>query len=85
MANGLDIVAVGVEHEGGVIIRVVSRAQARRAIVLAAGGDCGGVEGIDRLAGCSGERDMDVLVAEPDASPIQKNGFQLAPKPTAAP
>jgi hypothetical protein len=36
MTDGLDIVAVGIEHEGSVIIGVVVGTQAGRAVVLAA-------------------------------------------------
>ena len=37
MADRLDVVAVGIEHEGAVIVRVIVRPQPRRAVVLAAG------------------------------------------------
>jgi hypothetical protein len=47
---GLDVVAVGVEHERAVVTGVVVRANAGRAVVLAAGGDRGGVEGVDQRA-----------------------------------
>jgi hypothetical protein len=48
VANGLDVVAVGVVDEGGVVGLVVVRAQARRAVVLSADRDRGLVEGVDR-------------------------------------
>ena len=38
MAHSLDVVPVGIEHEGGIVIRVIMRAQTRRAVVLAARG-----------------------------------------------
>ena len=63
MADGLDIVAVGVEHEGAVVIRVIMRAQSWRSVVLPARGDRGRVKGIDSGAGGGGEGDMDVVVA----------------------
>ena len=44
----LDAVAVGIADEGGVITLVIVRAEARRAVGGAAGGERGGVEGIDR-------------------------------------
>ncbi|HEX4112172.1 MAG TPA: hypothetical protein VH020_06520 [Stellaceae bacterium] len=49
MADGFDVVAVGVEHEGAVIVRVILRAQARRAIVVSARRQRGTMERIDRL------------------------------------
>ena len=49
MVDGLDVVAVGVEHEGRVVGAVVG-ALARAAAVLAAGGERRGVEAIDRRA-----------------------------------
>src|SRR5581483_7857747 len=63
MADGLDVVAVGVEHEGGVVIGMVMRAQARRAVVPRAGGDRRCVEGIDLGAVARGEGDMDAPLA----------------------
>src|SRR5271168_5075846 len=44
MADGLDVVAVRVEDEGTVIVRMILRAQARRAIIASAGSERGGVE-----------------------------------------
>ena len=58
MADGFDIVAVGVEDEGAIVVRVIVRTQARPTIVLAAGGDGGGVEGIDFGAAARGKGDM---------------------------
>ncbi len=48
MTHRLDIVAVGIEYEGTIVVRVVMRPQAWRAIVLATGGNGGVVEGVDR-------------------------------------
>src|SRR5262249_38358736 len=36
VANRLDIVAVGIEHEGAVVVRMIVRPHPRRAVVLAA-------------------------------------------------
>ena len=58
VVDGLDVVAVGVEHEGAVVVLVVVRARARRAVVRAAGGEGGGVEGLDLLLGVDPEGDM---------------------------
>ena len=63
MADGLDVVAVGVEHEGPVIVGVILRTKAGRAIVLAASGNRGGIERIDLGAARSGESNMDVPAA----------------------
>src|SRR5690606_10965800 len=46
-ADRLDIVAVRIEHEGTVVIGVIMRAKAGRAIVGAAGRQRGGIEGVD--------------------------------------
>src|SRR5258708_40095434 len=58
MAYRLDVVAVGIEHEGAVVIRVVVRPQPRRAVILAAGGERRTVEGVDRCAIIGGDRDV---------------------------
>ena len=52
VADHLEVVAVRADHERGVVVRVVLRAQARRAVVLAAGFDGRLVKGIYRLAIC---------------------------------
>ena len=85
MTDGLDIVAVGIEHEGSVVIGVVVGTQAGRAVVLAARSDRRAVEGIDRCAGERSESDVDTPAAQAFASSIQKKGLKFAPKPTAAP
>jgi hypothetical protein len=51
MAHRLDVVALRVDDEGAVVVRVVLGAQAGGAVVLAAGGDRGGVEGVYLGAG----------------------------------
>ena len=45
MADGLDVVAVGPDDEGRVVVRVVLRAQAAPVVVRAAGGKPGGFSG----------------------------------------
>jgi hypothetical protein len=56
MAHRLDVVAIGIEDEGGIIVGMIVRPQARIAIVSAAGMKCGSVEGIDTrsVAGSDG-------------------------------
>jgi hypothetical protein len=56
VVNGLDVVAVRIEHEGGEIARAVG-ALARPAVVAAAGGERRFVEGADRrpVGGPEGE------------------------------
>ena len=63
MADGLDVVAVRVEHEGSVIIGVIMGTKAGRPVVLAASGNRGGIERIDLGAARSGESDMDMPAA----------------------
>ena len=58
MADGLDVVAVGVEDEGAVIGGVVERAGAGGAVIGAAGGEGGGVEGVDLLGAANAEGDV---------------------------
>src|SRR5690606_34883110 len=47
VAHRLDVVAVRADDEGGVVVRMIVRAQSRRAVVLAAGSDRGAVERVD--------------------------------------
>jgi len=47
VADGLNVVAVRVEGEGAVVAGVVDRAPAGWAVVGTAGGERGGVEGVD--------------------------------------
>src|SRR5947207_12601161 len=80
VADGLDVVAVGVEHERAVVALVVP-AQARRAVVGAAGGEARGVERVNGRPVLARERDVHsgrvglalmepedglALIAEPD-------------------
>src|SRR2546427_7742285 len=58
VTNGFDIVSVGVENERAVIIRMVVRAQARSAVVLAARGDRRTIERIDVRPRVGAKRDM---------------------------
>ncbi len=51
MAHRLDVVALGVDDEGAVVVGVVLGAQAGGAVVLAASGDGGGIKGVDLGAG----------------------------------
>ena len=55
---GLDLVAVEIDDEGTVVIRVVVRAQARLAVILAAGLQGRGVESVDIGAAFRAEADM---------------------------
>jgi hypothetical protein len=47
--DNLDVVVVGIEHERGVVARVVGRALARLAVAAIPGGDGDGVEPAHRL------------------------------------
>ena len=60
VADGLDVVAVGVEHVGAVVVRVVDLAHAGGAVVGAAGLERGGVEGVDGGAVGRLEGDVDL-------------------------
>jgi hypothetical protein len=51
VVDDFDVVAVGVEHEGAVVARVVRGAFAGGAVVLVACGERGGVEGLDGRSG----------------------------------
>jgi diguanylate cyclase (GGDEF)-like protein len=50
VAAGLDVVSVGVMHEGAVVVGVVVRTQPRRAVVFAACRNRCGIKGIDERA-----------------------------------
>ena len=83
MTHRLNVVAVGVENEGGVIVGVIMGPQAGRAIVSPAGMQCCDMEGID--AGPVGGDDGDVqrlfksaFGADPEV------GLPAEPNPTAA-
>src|SRR6185437_15795754 len=57
VADGLDVVAVGVEHERAVVVLVVP-AHTRRAVVRAAGGETRGVERVDGRPVLGREREV---------------------------
>ena len=59
VADRLDVVAVGVEHVGAVVVRVVDLAHARPAVVGGARRERRGVERVDRLTARDGERDVE--------------------------
>lgn len=58
MADGLDVVAVGIGDERAVVVLVVVRAHAGRAVVLAIGSDRGDVERLDLGASLGAKRDV---------------------------
>ena len=60
MADSLDVVAVGIEHESAVVIRVIMRANAGRTVIAAARGYRGLMECIDDGARAREDR---VLIA----------------------
>jgi len=47
MADRLDVVAVGIDDERAVVVRMIMRPEARLAVILAARGDRGLVKGVD--------------------------------------
>src|SRR5437660_2408499 len=57
-AMGLDAIAVGIDDEGGVVAGAIILAHARLAVVLAAGLECSGMEGVDRGAALGLEAEM---------------------------
>src|SRR5262249_31730867 len=65
---GLDLVAVGIEDKGAIVVLVIDRSQAGLAVVLAAGGEGGAMERIDGLAVLGGEGDVGAT-AGLDAAP----------------
>ncbi len=72
MADRLDVVAVGIEDEGGVVALVVVRPLAGRAVVASAGGERRVVEGLDGVAVRGGEGDVELALqrfagADPEA------------------
>src|SRR5947207_11805814 len=79
-AHRLDIVAVGVDQERGVIGRAVVCARARRAVVAAAGLEAFGVKFVDRgMVGCA-ERDMRTGGLEILLKIEPERGFALRPE-----
>ena len=67
VADGLDVVAVGIEHEGAVVAGVVDRAQAGGAVVPAAGGQSRGVEGVDEVVRAGAEAEVEAARGGPAA------------------
>lgn len=72
MADRLEVVAVGVDHEGSVIVRVIVRSQARHAVVSGTGDQCGLVEGVNsgvirRRQGHMDARRLRVRGADPES------------------
>src|SRR4051795_2642047 len=65
VVDDLDVVPVRVEHERAVVARVVDRALARRAVVLVARRERGGVERAHRGVLARGEREVDGLRERP--------------------
>src|SRR5918994_5458051 len=65
VVDDLDVVPVRVEHERAVVARVVDRALARRAVVLVARRERGGVERAHRGVLARGKRELDVLRERP--------------------
>src|SRR5690606_29505276 len=68
VAHRFDVVAVGVENEGPVIVGVINLAYARRAIVPATGPKRGGVKRIDIGARFRGESEMQMAGASSAAA-----------------
>ena len=74
MADRFDVVAVAIEHERAVIVRMILRAQSRRAVVLAARSDRRIVEGFHRGAVRCDERDValacSLALRDPEIGPL---------------
>ena len=68
VADRLDVVAVGIEHEGAVVVGVVVGPEARCAVVAAADGERGGMKPVDDGPVVGGERDVDALALRPAAA-----------------
>ena len=81
VVDGLDVVAVGVEDEGAVVVLVVVRAQAGLAVVGPARGERGGVEGLDLVLGVDAEGEVAARRRGLAPGAIQKSG-RVAPRPT---
>src|SRR5215813_4651851 len=62
VADRLDIMAVRIEHKGAVVIRMILRPHAGRAIVLGAGGNRSAIEFVDCSSVLSGDSDMHGVV-----------------------
>ena len=59
MVHGLDVVSVGVEHEGAVVMRVIDLPDAGSTVVAAAGTERGCMKSVDGRPICCRESDMD--------------------------
>lgn len=82
VAHRLDIAAIGIEHKGAVVVRMIMGAQTRRAVVPAAGGDCGAVKGVDGAAIIGGDCDVQ-RAFEPAFAADPEIGLPCFPKPAA--
>ena len=80
MADGLDVVAVRVEDEGAVVVRVVDLADTRSAVVGPAGGERGGVEGVNQVASIHAERHVDARLRAAVSLRDPEEG-KVVPKP----
>src|SRR5215210_1068138 len=78
MEDGLDVVAVRIQHEGPVVARVVELADAGRAVVGAAGGERRRVERVDRLAVLDPERNVHAAVGPATALRDPEEGEVVA-------
>jgi hypothetical protein len=58
VADGFDVVAVGIEDEGAMVVLVVLGPYPRSAVVAAAGGASGSVECVDQRAVVGAECDL---------------------------
>ena len=58
VANHFDVVPVRIDHESGVVVRVVLRAQAGRAVIFATRLQRGAIKGVDLPAILRDERQM---------------------------
>jgi hypothetical protein len=83
VTHGLDIVTVGIAHEGAVIMGVIMRANAGCAIIAPAGRHRRLVESVDRGAVLGLDATCSGLSIAPSPL-IQKSGLPSAPKPAEA-
>src|SRR5256885_15574625 len=83
VADDLDVVALAVLHEGGVVIATILRPRSGFAVILAAGGERRRVEGVDLFA----VPNTKCIVAISACSPIArepKDIFLFRPDPEGA-
>jgi hypothetical protein len=76
VVDDLDVVPVRVEHERAVVARVVHHSLARRAVVLVARRERGGVERAHSGVLARGERKVDVLRERPLVSDERETVFR---------